>query len=463
LLFAAPRAIMTESPRHHPFPGGIHSMSRFVCSALTLLVAAALFAPAPTRADVAGYAKRPDPAFSWTLKDKKETEQGTVYTIRLVSQKWHDITWEHDLQVYQPKGVAPSSTLFLWNTGGGPNPGNMLFGLDLARRIQAPTAILYHTPNQPLLGNKKEDALIAETFVRYLNTKDNSWPLLFAMVKGVVRAMDALQAFAQEEWKQPVKDFVVSGGSKRGWTSWLTAATGDARVKAIAPCVIDTLNMRAQMPHQLEMFGQYSEMIGDYTRAGLVPMPDTPEAHKLWGMVDPWLYRDKLTLPKCLLNGTNDPYWTVDALNLYWDDLKGDKYVMLVPNAGHDLVEKTGGKKDRSRATNGLAAFTRHQLTDKPLPKLKWKHDDADGKLRLSIESDVPAKAARLWVAKSPTADFRPAKWEAVPSQVAGTTFVGEAPRPTEGWQAVFGELQFEIDGIPYYLSTQIRVVKAGK
>ena len=84
---------------------------------------------------------------------------------------------------------------------------------------------------------------MAETCVKYRETKEASWPLPFPMVKGLVKSRDALQAFAKEEWKFDVKDFVITGASKRGWTSWLTAATGDKRVKAIAPLVIDTLNM----------------------------------------------------------------------------------------------------------------------------------------------------------------------------------------------------------------------------
>src|SRR5262249_17413309 len=158
-------------------------------------------------------------------------------------------------------------------------------------------------------------------------------------------------------------------------------------VKAIAPCVIDTLNMRVQMSHQLETLGQYSDMIEDYTKAGLVPMPDTPEARKLWGMVDPWAYREKLTMPKCLFNGVNDPYWATDGTNLYWDDPKGDKWIVYVPNAGHDLVErKATGGTDRERALSGLAAFTRHQILGKPMPKLTWKHETVEGKLRLTVE-----------------------------------------------------------------------------
>jgi PhoPQ-activated pathogenicity-related protein len=413
------------------------------------------------RADLLDYVQKPDPQFSWKLQQKSDTPQGTLYDLQLVSQVWQNITWTHQLQVYQPRDVAPNAVMFLYNTGGDANPGTIAFGMDLARKIQAPVAFLYHIPNQPLLGGKKEDALIAETFVRYLEGKgqDGSWPLLFPMVKSVVRAMDALQAFAQQEWKKPVKSFVLSGGSKRGWTTWLTGAV-DPRIQAIAPMVIDTLNMVEQMEHQKKSFGTYSRMIHDYTERNLVPLPDTEEARKLWKMVDPYFYRDKITMPKMLILGNNDPYWTVDALNLYWDGLKADRYIAYVPNAGHDLRQKGAAQgQERRRAVDALAAFARFQVTGKALPRLEWKHDDVDGQMRLTVTAQPAPKSAEIWLATAPTRDFRETGWSPTAVGIKGNTMTGTVTRPKEGYAAFYMALEYEIDGLKYPLCTQIRVV----
>jgi PhoPQ-activated pathogenicity-related protein len=397
------------------------------------------------------------------LKDKIDNGQSgdRIYDVYFVSQTWQEIKWEHQLQIYQPRDVAPNSTLFLWVTGGSARPAHIALGMELARKIKAPVAFLYHIPNQPLLENKlREDDLIAETFVRYLKTKDENWPLLFPMVKSVVKAMDVLQAFGKQEWSRPINSFIVSGASKRGWTTWLTAAV-DQRVRAIAPVVIDTLNMREQMPRQLKAFGAYSARLVPYSSRGLLPIPETPEGQRLLSMVDPWSYRDRLTLPKLIVNGTNDFYWATDALNLYWNELPGNKWVVYVPNAGHDLQRQDKPPPDRlTDLVHGLAAFSRHQMSGTSMPSVKWKHESVNGKLRLTIDATPVPVGARLWIAEAPTPDLRAAQWKSEAIRVSNGGVIGEVSPPATGYLAFYGELDYEIDGLKYHLSTQVQTTE---
>jgi PhoPQ-activated pathogenicity-related protein len=417
----------------------------------------------PSWADLGRYIQKPEAEFGWKLREKIESEQtgDRIYDLHFVSQTWQGNAWQHQLQIYQPRNVAPNSTMFLWVTGGSARPTHISLGLELARKINAPVAILYHIPNQPLLeGKLSEDDLIAETFVRYLKTKDENWPLLLPMVKSVVKAMDVLQAFGKGEWGAPIDGFIVSGTSKRGWTTWLTAAI-DPRVRAIAPVVIDTLNMREQMPRQLKAFGAYSARLAPYTSRGLVPIPETPEGQRLLSMVDPWEYRDKLAMPKLIVNGTNDFYWATDALNLYWKELAGNKWVVYVPNAGHDLRRQDKPKSDQlTDFVNGLAAFVRHQIARRSMPNLTWKHETVNGRLRLTIDSNPAPTGARLWVAQTETHDFRRANWTEQAVTFSNGTIVGEVTAPEKGHLVFYGELDYEIDGLKYHLSTQMRMTE---
>jgi PhoPQ-activated pathogenicity-related protein len=443
-------------------------------SLAVLLSAAPVSAEAPPTA-LADYVAKEDKSFLWKLDRKTETDAGAVYDLAMVSQTWQGHVWDHALQVFVPKGAKPQATVVLWNQGGTPNAGSGALGMALAAKVGAPVAFLYGVPKQPLYDGKKEDALIAETFVRFLETKDATWPLLFPMVKSVVRAMDAVQAFAKQEWQFEVKQFVVTGASKRGWTSWLTAATGDPRVKAIAPLVIDTLNMPVQMKNQVSAFGKPSEMIRDYTERKLVPIPDTPEATQLWQMVDPWVYRDKITVPKMIINGANDPYWPLDALNSYWADLKGEKYVTYVPNAGHDLRETDkDGRKELfpTRGVNALAAFCKCQVFDKKMPTMNWKLTPTAEGGELEIVFEGECKLVRQWGANSPTRDFRSARWTNSvlsnrsnrPLAVPGAeTLRSGVKSPAKDFRAIFLETEFEVDGLRFTLCTGVQILEAKK
>lgn len=429
--------------------------TRAAGAALSILLGLAVEAAA----DLRDYVSRPEPAFAWQPKDKRQSSTETIHELELVSQRWQGVTWRHRLQVYQPAEAKPHALQVLWITGGSPRQAHAALALRLARLIGAPVAFLFNVPNQPLLEGKLwEDELMAETFLRYLKTNDENWPLLFPMVKSVTKAMDALDQFSRDTWNVAPEGFILVGASKRGWTAWL-AAVADKRVKAIAPMVIDALNISGQMSHQVKSLGGYSHKISPYTDRRLLPLPETPEAKRLSSLIDPWTYREELTLPKFIINGTNDPYWATDAINLYWNDLKGEKWVLYVPNAGHDLRRRDRSAAEQfDHAMRGLAAFLRSRIYRKSLPQLQSSHASADGGIRITIDATQPPLGARLWVATAPSRDFREALWNERPAEIKGGRVSGAVALPAEGFTAFFAELDFDLDGLGFQLSTPIRV-----
>ncbi len=435
--------------------------------AALLLAAPQLFAKAPpTPTALATYIAAPDASTKCELVRKVSVGESDVWQLALTSQTWQGIPWTHDLLVIRPKAAPPTDQMLLINSGGSfdaARPKDLVLGATLAQGINAPVAVLLGIPKQPLFGGLREDDLIAETFVRYLDTGDETWPLLFPMVKSLVKAMDALEEFSEKEWETPTRKFILNGASKRGWTAWLTAAS-DPRVSAIAPMVIDMLNLTAQLPHQKESFGKISDQIRPYTKRGLIPIKDTAREKALWAMVDPYTYREKYTMPKLIVLGNNDPYWTTDALNLYWDEIPGPKYISYTPNAGHGLTETDeDGKRNPMRAINNVAAFIRLQLHGKLPPEISWKHSDTpEGELRIDLIMETSPEKARLWYATAPTKDFREARWQAKELDLPADGKIHlTLPRPEEGYYAYYIDLAYPVGNLTMWLCTQLRI--AGK
>ena len=402
------------------------------------------------------YIARPEPVFSWKEKRTVRTSQGNIYQLELVSQTWQGIVWKHVLQVFEPQEIAHREQMLLFVTGGStgrqPSERDQKFGLKLAELCRSRIAVLRQVPNQPLLGDRYEDDLISETWLKYLETGDDSWPLLFPMVKSAVKAMDALERFSQAKWKQKLTGFVITGASKRGWTSWLTPVA-DKRVIGTAPIVIDVLNFRAQMTHQLKRWGKFSEQIVDYTSKGLVKRPEERESEReiaLRRMMDPYTYLPVLKLPKLLIVGTNDPYWVVDSMNLYWDDLVGPKFIRQVPNAGHGL----DGGLEGALAT--LAAFYRQVASGATPPQFSWNTRRENDQLTLEVRSDQPPRAVRLWSTQSSGTDFRKSAWTS--KQLEGQTgrWTGQLKLAPKQHVAVYAEIEFALGDLPYSLTTLV-------
>ena len=255
----------------------------------------------------------------------------------------------------------------------------------------------------------------------------------------------------------------LTGASKRGWTTWLTSAF-DKRIIAFAPLVIDTLNMQDQMSHQMEAFGKPSEQIKDYVERKLVPLPPGDVASGLWKGVDPFSYSERFKQPKLIVNGANDPYWTADALNLYWDKIPSPKHVLIVPNAGHDLREKSPeGTRSIDRALATLTVFSRRAAAGKSMPKMEWKHSGDTAHANLSVKAEPAPSKVTLWQVNAPRQDFRKSEWKPTDLKVAEGSAEAKVSKPASGALAFYALCEFNDDIEPYCLATQVRVLEAGK
>ena len=404
--------------------------------------------------DLTEYTGAVDATCTWEGISSQKTDTGTLYALRLTSQTWQGRPWTHRLHVYLPYAPVARDWGLLTITSDHVGQAAAADGdLEAACRAGIVGACLYDVPNQPLFDGLREDELLAHTLTQRLDTDDRTWPLLFPMVKAAIRAMDAIAEKCKAEGSTAPARFVLHGASKRGWTAWLTAVA-DSRVGAIMPEVYDNLNLFAQMPHQVAVWEAYSEMIEDYTEQNLQDKMRTPSGHALALSVDPFTYRAHLTLPKLLIHGLNDRYWATDALNLYWDDLPGDKHVVYAPNQGHYIA-------DRQRIAPTQQAFLRAVTSGTSLPDVAADYEETPTELCVTLRSTVQALEARVWSAASATQDFRESKWTWKPleRQSGRDTFTGAVPRPASGYVAVMGDCLLPDSRGPYTLSTQVRIL----
>jgi PhoPQ-activated pathogenicity-related protein len=408
------------------------------------------------------YLNNKDKSFRWEISDTHKGEGVTLYRILFTSQVWQGITWKHEMTIIVPDMLKYKDAL-LFITGGHLKNGepqvhkwdeDLIKGIaGVAKTNMTIAAILWQVPNQPLYDDLTEDALISYTLHNYLNDRDFTWPLLFPMTKSAIRGMDVVQQFSRKEIKWKVKHFIVSGASKRGWTTWLTGAH-DKRVKAIGPMVIDVLNMPVNVDYQKVVWGDYSIEIEDYVKLGIAQQLGTPGGNDLVRMIDPYSYRKALTMPKMIFMGTNDPYWPVDAVKNYIDSIPGDNHICYTPNAEHDLG-------DKKTAFAGLSALIGNTVTRKGMPPCQYNITENNGTASIMIEADPSLlEGAILWSADSEDQDFRDEKWTSREINLSDRSSVqAEIPIPDSGYRAFYVDLRYRAPfGGDYTQSTRMFV-----
>ena len=424
------------------------------------------------------YVRKPDSSYRWELARTFDGEYGgqsyTAYVLELTSQSWRPSyevdrpLWTHWLRITKPARTLRSQALLY--IGGGRNGGEPPSAvsdrsLRMAMETNSVVVDLGQVPNQPLHfadsreHGRSEDDLIAYSRVKYMVTGDEEWLARLPMVKSGVRAMDAVQEFlaSDEGGRLDIEQFVVSGGSKRAWTTWLVGAV-DERVVAIMPLVIDALNIEAITRHHFAAYGFFSRSLGDYVRHGLYPHKlGTPEFARILEIEDPFMYRhrERLKIPKYVINATGDQYFLPDNSRFYFQDLPDEKHLRYVPNAKHNL--------QGSDARESLIAFYLSVLDDRPRPHFDWTIDEK-GWIRVEVE-ETP-REANLWSVHNPESrdlrlDTIGAAWRSSPlAESEPGVYLARATAPSEGFAAFMVELVYDSGGpYPFKFTTDVSVL----
>jgi PhoPQ-activated pathogenicity-related protein len=408
------------------------------------------------------YVYADDPNYGYFLHSEETYTGYTIYRLRMTSGQWRDPSevdrplWEHWLNLYVPDEIIQDTGLLIINGGShGDDPADPEID-EIAGPIAAGSgsvlADLRQVPYQPLIfadetEPRSEDALIAYSWAKFLDdTTDVTWPAQLPMARAAVRALDTVQEFVTIV--QPgatVEQFVIGGASKRGWATWLTAAAehgplGGQRVSAIIPVVIDVLDTEASFMHHYEVYGFWAPAIQDYVDAGVMDYMGTPEIAELFGIVDPYVYRERYTMPKFLYNSAGDQFFLPDSWQFYYDDLPEPKRLRYYPNTDHTLEQLPVAFLMEAL---GLYVLL---LAGEPVPEYSWSIPE-EGTIRL--QTDEPGVTVRLWQATNPDArDFRyevigPAYSDTILEDQGGGVYIAHVDPPSEGWTACLVEVDF--------------------
>ena len=351
--------------------------------------------------------------FNYIIKDTINYKGASVYRIKMNSGNWltkelvNEPTWWHWIDVVIPDTLDTSTSLLF--IGGGSKFDNDLFldSLSIQKSIETKSIISHisNIPFQPLKFTSSdsieryEDNLIAYGWNKFLQggakKEDAEWLARFPMTRAVVRAMDVIQEITSSS-EHAVKKFFISGASKRGWTTWTTAAV-DKRVMGMAPLVIDVLNLVPSFDHHYKLYGDWSPAVNDYVEFQIMDWMNTKEFKKLMNYIEPYQFKELFTMPKLIINGTIDEFFATDSWKFYWEDIPDKKYLQYVPNGNHGLTEGYRYKN--------IFSFYDRLIHSRNLPEMDWHIEEDVFHLNLGI--DTPHSIS-LWKINNPNSrDFR--------------------------------------------------------
>jgi PhoPQ-activated pathogenicity-related protein len=220
------------------------------------------------------------------------------------------------------------------------------------------------------------------------------------MVKACLRAMDSITEFAAKKFPDQslqLDYYAVAGASKRGWTTWLVGAVDPTRVMLIVPIVLDAINFVEVMHHQYKSYNGWSFALSDYTDMNVMSRIDTPEMLELAQLVDPYYYKERLTMPKLVVNAVMDEFQQPDDTYYWWSEMPEPKHFMMVPNAEHSMI--TG----IFEVVPDIANWLNYHLEKEgsKIPNFSWVVSEETGEITAILNEHGLVEEANVWWAYS--------------------------------------------------------------
>jgi len=347
-------------------------------------------------------------------------------------------------------------------------------------------AYLYQIPNQPLVFSaeglqRTEDEIIAYAWDHFYSYPDQpEWLPRLPMTKATVRAMDSISSFLKiaygEGYSVPQR-YVITGGSKRGWTTWTTGAS-DSRVVGIAPIVMDLVKLESTLDHHYQSLIGWSFAFNDYYQFNLTAKIHDKETQMLADVVDPITYKDILgKIPKLVITASSDEFFLPDDSLIWRDDMPGELHFRVFENDGHSL------SRNQIPVARLLASFCLSVFSNYPRPLYDWSIESTTGTISFHPIAQTPSRVL-LWSANSATVsgtrDFRwlacagacaPDFSNIMPTGVTWTNetvtlsgdgnYYGNKPLPSVGWTAFFLAVEYNnpAQGLPFSVTSGVSIV----
>ena len=116
------------------------------------------------------------------------------------------------------------------------------------------------------------------------------------MTKAFFQCMKAVEQFVAK--KQIINEemgWIVAGGSKRGWTTWMVGAVTCekcSKIAGIVPIVPIIPSLQAEVHRQWRAYQGFTFVFKEFLNVHLMTVLDTPRFSEIFSVIDPLTYGD---------------------------------------------------------------------------------------------------------------------------------------------------------------------------